>query len=151
MRRFLRFDPLDPDWRYRWKDTSADIDPEKVRGLEVDFLLDFLESALEHHPDNTDVLFELGCLYTDTGRYEDGLAVDRRLSRLLPDNPTVHYNLACSLALVGEKDKALKALRGAIRRGFSEFEKLREDPDLSSLRGEPEFQALLELSKETLS
>ena len=141
---------MNPDWRYRWKDAAAGIDPEKVRGLADDFRLDFLESALERHPENTDVLFDLGCLYTETGRYREGLAVDRRLVRLLPDNPTVHYNLACSCALVGEKDKAIKALRGAIRRGFSEFDKLRDDEDLESLRDEPEFRALLERAREPM-
>jgi tetratricopeptide (TPR) repeat protein len=141
---------VDPDWRFRWKDASAEIDPEKVRGLEIDFRLGFLEEARETHPENTDVLFDLGWIYTETGRFPEGLAVDRALARLLPDNATVHYNLACSLALVGEKDKAIKALRGAIRRGFADFNKLREDEDLESLREKREFKALLERSRKVL-
>ena len=41
--------------------------------------------------------------------------MDRRLVRLLPSNPTAHYNLACSLALVKQKAAALRSLQEAVK------------------------------------
>ena len=38
-------------------------------------------------------------------RFEDGLSVDRRLARLCPSDPLVHYNLACSFSLTEEFQK----------------------------------------------
>ena len=142
---------VDPDWTYRWKDIEPGFDPARLLELETAFLLEFLETALESDPDNLEVLLELGELYTLEGRYVEGLTIDRKLVKMLPDNPTVHYNLACSLALTGQKEKALRALEAALRRGFSEFRTLREDDDLASLRDEPEFKNLLDLAKKALS
>ena len=62
------------------------------------FLARFLEVETGRHPDNVDALAELGHVYTRLGRLEAGLEVDRRLVRLIPHNPTAHYNMACSLA-----------------------------------------------------
>ena len=71
----------------------------------------------------------LGGLYTRQGRIADGLKMDRKLVRLEPDNPTAHYNLACSLALTSDSDGALTALEEAegYRRLMEEFSHTQED------------------------
>ena len=66
-----------------------------------EFMAAFLEVEAARHPANIDALAELGQVYTRLGRLSAGLEVDHQLVRLVPDNPTVHYNLACSLALLG--------------------------------------------------
>src|SRR5512145_2119003 len=60
------------------------------------FELDFYEGILLRDPCNEDALMALGHMYTRCGDYEKGLAIDRRLARLRPEDPTVYYNLACS-------------------------------------------------------
>jgi len=42
----------------------------------------------------------LGNAYTENGMYAKGLLVDLKLSRLKPNDPLVHYNLARSYALL---------------------------------------------------
>ena len=69
--------------------------------------------------------------------------MDRKLVRLDPDNPTAHYNLACSLALKKRKKDAVAALSKAIAKGFHDYVWLSKDPDLNSLREHPEFVAML--------
>ncbi len=49
------------------------------------------------------------------------------------------YNVACTLALQGEKDAAFDALRKAIQLGFNKSRLLREDHDLDSLRSDARF------------
>ncbi|HRP04259.1 MAG TPA: hypothetical protein PLV87_05055 [Opitutaceae bacterium] len=103
----------------------------------------FFESVLRRNPDFSDVVELLGGLYTKQGRISDGLKMDRRLVRLQPQNPTAHYNLACSLALSKRKSEALQALKIAVELGYKDAEWLSQDPDLEVLQGHPEFQKLV--------
>jgi len=58
-----------------------------------------------------------------------------------------HYNLACALALSGRNSEAMAYLGVAIGEGFKDYENLKSDLDLISLRKEPGFTALLAITK----
>lgn len=109
----------------------------------LEFLADFLGRAARHRPDDVEVLAELATTLTRLGRHEEGLSLDRRLVDLLPDDATVRYNLACSLALCHASAAALLELQRAVDLGYSDAEHLLADDDLSSLRQEPNFLALV--------
>ncbi len=132
----------------RYRDLSAplalipDAMPKKSEA-DATFETGFFESILRNNPSDTTVLELLGGLYTRQGRISDGLRVDRKLVRLQPDNATAHYNLACSLALLKRNADALRTLRRAVALGYRDFEFMAEDPDLASLRENPEFRRLL--------
>lgn len=106
--------------------------------------MDFLEKVMARLPGDVDVLEALGDLYTRVGRYEDGLAVDRKLSKLEPDDMTIWYNLGCSLALLKRRDSAMQALERAVELGYSDHEWMSRDRDLESLREDSGFKTLLE-------
>ena len=108
-----------------------------------DFETRFFEAVHKRDPQFTDVIEILGGLYTRQGRVADGLKMDRKLVRLEPDNPTAHYNLACSLALSRRKAAALRALERAIALGYSDYDWMMQDPDFEGLKKHPEFQQLL--------
>ncbi len=108
------------------------------------FEITFYEGILKKAPKFVEVIELLGGLYTSTGRIDDGLKMDRKLVRLRPDNPVVHYNLACSLTLKRRLRDALNALTKAVELGYRDVKWMREDPDLENLRGHPAFQRLLE-------
>lgn len=114
-----------------------------------EFETELYEAALRHHPDNLEALYSLGNAYTRTGRYKEGLAIDRQLADMFPDNPTVHYNLACSLALLTRTDEAIDALTDAMELGFDDDRLLATDPDLTLLRRDPRFQELVTQRNET--
>jgi tetratricopeptide (TPR) repeat protein len=101
------------------------------------------EEALRLRPDDVDALAWLASTYTRRGRLEDGLALDRRLVELRPEDPIVRYNLACSLSLTRRLDEAVERLRQAIALGYSDFEHLERDADLENLRGHPGFEEIL--------
>lgn len=111
------------------------------RGLE--FLAEFYATERARKPDNLDVLIELGHVLTRLGRYEEGLVVDRELAELEPEDPNVLYNLACSLALTGRKDEAVRTLERAILHGYRDAEHLATDEDLASLRDDARYAALI--------
>lgn len=108
------------------------------------FEIAFFESVLRRDGTYAEVIEILGGLYTKTGRVADGLKMDRRLVRLQPSNATAHYNLACSLALTRQKSAALRSLRQAVELGYRDFDWMSQDPDLESLKRDPQFVALLE-------
>jgi serine/threonine protein kinase/tetratricopeptide (TPR) repeat protein len=68
--------------------------------------------------------------------------IQRSLASDNPWHPRNLYNLACLTALRGETKLAVARLREAVTRGFLDGVIL-DDPDLASLRGNPEFEAIL--------
>ena len=107
------------------------------------FEIEFYEAILRRSPDYTEVIGLLGALYTRVGRITDGLKMDRKLVRLEPDNPTAHYNLACSLALCKMRPAAIQSLRKAVSLGYDDVDWMLQDPDLEILKTDPEFLNLL--------
>ena len=68
----------------------------------------------------------------------------RRAGEIDPDDPIVQYNVACNLATLGEVDDAIGYLGRAIEVGTVSPAWIRNDEDLSNLRGDPRFEKLLQ-------
>ena len=121
---------------------------QRTKSLENDqkkschFEIHFLEGVVKRDRRYVEALQLLGDDYTRRGRFEEGLKVDCRLARLCPDDPLVHYNLACSFSLTAEYRKAANALRKALHYGYRDFDFLKTDPDLEPLRGQPIYAKL---------
>jgi tetratricopeptide (TPR) repeat protein len=60
-----------------------------------------------------------------------------------PASPSIFYELGCWEAVYGDKEAAIEWLRTALEREPALREYLDKDDDLTSLRGAPEFEALL--------
>ena len=84
----------------------------------------------------------LGDDYTLRGRPQDSLAVDERLRSLKPRDPAVYFNLACSLALSGNAERACSELERALDLGFRDFRSLQRDPDLACARKHPAYKRI---------
>jgi len=104
----------------------------------------FYEGILAEDPEFVDVLVPLAEAYTKVGLYDKGLEADLKLARLQPDDPTVHYNLACSYALTGRRNEALAGLEHAIELGYADPGFMLEDADLVSLHEDERFAQLME-------
>jgi len=112
---------------------------ERTRRIEVEFL-EGIRARLPAHPA---VVETLGCLYTEMGRYAEGLRADRQMVEMEPHSPIAWYNLACSLALTRQADAAFAALEKAISLGYDDAEWMQEDDDFRPLRKDPRFIRLL--------
>ncbi|MFT5049901.1 MAG: tetratricopeptide (TPR) repeat protein [Chlamydiales bacterium] len=115
----------------------------RFQDLGQSFMAKILETELQRYPDNVDALIELGQVYTQQGRYTEGLTVDQQLAEHLPDNPTVLYNLACSLSLLSRTDDALDALECAIDVGYDDASFMLGDRDLDNVKHTERFQGLV--------
>jgi tetratricopeptide (TPR) repeat protein len=109
----------------------------------MEFEISFFEQLIKENPDYTEALIPLGDSYTKMGLYEKGLLIDLRLAKLLPYDPTVFYNLACSYSLLGKTDDSICALENAINLGYNDFEHMENDPDLENLRSDNRYQKII--------
>lgn len=112
-------------------------------GACLDFEIEFYGGIVAHAPAYVDALMLLGEAYTRKGLYAEGLEIDRRLSALCPNDPIVHYNLACSYCLTSRKKEALESLERSIELGYRDLAHLVRDDDFALLRGDRSFQRLL--------
>jgi tetratricopeptide (TPR) repeat protein len=80
------------------------------------------------------------------GRYDDAAAAYTAEARRGRNPATALYNAACSYALAGDAEGALRMLEQAIQAGFTDLDHLDSDSDLDSLRDEPRFQELRQLA-----
>ena len=112
---------------------------ERARRIEVEFL----EGVRARLPEHPAVVESLGCLYTEMGRYQDGLRADRDMVRMEPDSPNAWYNLACSLSLTGQPDDAFAALEKAIALGYDDAEWMQDDDDFEPIKKDPRFARIL--------
>jgi tetratricopeptide (TPR) repeat protein len=110
---------------------------------QLDFDIDFFENLLARNGDSVEVLRVLGELVSKKGLVHRAVEIDRHLVERLPKDFLARYNLACSLALAGRPDEAMKSLSKAILLGYDDLAHLEVDPDLDSLRERPDFRALL--------
>lgn len=117
---------------------------KKNSAQDLDFQMVFYEGILTKNPSHVDVLVLLGEIYTKKGLYKKGLRMDKKLARLQPDNPIVHYNLACSHSLLGDLSSSLEALDRAVRLGYDDVVFMCKDPDLVNLRKDERFTGLLQ-------
>jgi len=107
--------------------------------------LAYFERAFELRQDDfTRTL--LACYRARAGRAEEA----RALLREMPESPYNYYNLACTFALLGDKELALDYLArefqsGKKSAGAIERQRVwaRTDPDLASLQSDPRFSALV--------
>ncbi len=108
---------------------------------EIEFA--FLKKVAARLPDDVETIRALADLCTKTGRYEEGLEADLRLSALQPSDEMVWYNLGCSYALTGRADEAFDALAKSIDLGYGDYDWMKSDPDLGKLHADPRFDSLL--------
>jgi tetratricopeptide (TPR) repeat protein len=105
-----------------------------------------------------DSLNNIALVLQKRGRYDEAQplyerALRIRVEKLGPEHAKVarvRYNMACLAALRGDRETALNQLRTAVEGGFLE-ESMLDDPDLASLRGDSEFEAILDGVRERLS
>ena len=73
--------------------------------------------------------------------YPSAIENFRKAAEIIPDHPTLLYNLACMYALAGRKSEALASLSQVAEMGV--VLSAQKDSDLDSLRDNPEFKLII--------
>ena len=117
--------------------------PDPLTQIGLRFEVAMAESHARAHPDDFDAQRLLAYAYTGAGLHAQALEADLRLVALHPERSELHYDLACSYALLDRADEAFAALDAAVELGFDDLEHLGDDDDLASLHLDPRWSALV--------
>jgi serine/threonine protein kinase/Flp pilus assembly protein TadD len=101
-----------------------------------------LEKHLQRVPEDARARILLSGTYAELGRPEEAIREVNLGMTLRPNEATVLYNAACAYCSLNKRAEALDALQRAWNSGFKDADWARRDPDLTLLRGDPEFERL---------
>jgi serine/threonine protein kinase/Flp pilus assembly protein TadD len=106
--------------------------------------LQVLARHVSRYPDDGRAHMIYAVNLVQVGKTEEAKSEAAKALELNPNDSLMLYNGACFYARLGEKRKAIDMLKGAILAGHANYEWLKRDPDLDSIRTDPEF---IELTK----
>ncbi len=90
--------------------------------------------AISIQPKFIQAMNGLVLVYSNRQEYTKALDVLHGMKQIQPDNPAVYYNIACIYAKQNMSDKSIEYLKQSIDKGFHDWELIKRDPDLASIR-----------------
>jgi adenylate cyclase len=109
------------------------------------------QQAVQQDPSNGAALGILAGGYAILGEKEKTREWIDRAMLIDPDNLNMRYNFACVLAIMGDREAALKMLQSALSLAGAYQVRIAEtDTDFDSIRDDPRFQTMLSSAKERL-
>jgi non-specific serine/threonine protein kinase len=115
------------------KDARANVLQQRVQ---------VMEQHVRKVPEDARARTLLAIDYAEMGQEDDAIREANLAMALRPNEATVLYNVACVFCGLRKTDEALAALKKAWDAGFKDPVWVRQDPDLSSLHGNPDFEKL---------
>jgi Flp pilus assembly protein TadD len=103
--------------------------------------------AIEISPTYAAAYANRGVAYMQQKKLNKALDDLTKATELDPKDKMAYYNLTALYAVGGQSDRAFDALDRALALGFDQYDALRTDPDLRSIRNHPDFRKVLEKHK----
>ncbi len=104
---------------------------------------ELMPNYLLQNPDDARARMYFAVVLAEMNRKEEALREGTKALEVSPDDGMMLYNCACLYARLGEADRAVETLRGAMAKGYADDGWLKHDPDLDGLRGHPGFISLI--------
>jgi len=102
-----------------------------------------LQQAVRFSPNPVLALNNLAAILIIQKDYAAATEALTSLAGLMPESPSVHYNLACVYALRNKKKEALTHLKKAVETGYDRWNYMKTDPDLKNIRDTGDFKSLV--------
>ena len=100
--------------------------------------------ALHHNKKFKEALINLSTAYMRTMVFEKALKTLQAGQSQFPQEPLFDYNFACYHSLRKDLVSGLFALKEAVKKGFKQFKRIENDPDLINLRQLEEYKKWME-------
>ena len=100
------------------------------------------DAYLRKVPEDARARVLLASKYAAMGRFDEAKRETEMAMILRPDDSMILYNAACTFCAMNDLKDALNAIRKAWESGYRDPIWTRQDPDLASLHGDPEFDRL---------
>ena len=110
---------------------------------ETDSAFVYYRKAVDLDSSYPNAALNLGLLYHSLRKYDSAIIYLQKAIHLTPSNGKTYYRLACSYALNNQPAEAVSNLSLAFEKGYKNYDVLVNDPDLSNLKDNKEFQALI--------
>jgi len=112
---------------------------EEVDALAINLAEDVLPTYLLQNPDDSRARMIFAITLAELDRKDQAVQEGAMAMEMSPGDSVMLYNGACLYAQLGETRKAVDTLREAIAGGTDIPGWMKNDPDLDSLRDDPEF------------
>lgn len=110
-----------------------------------DSALVYFEQGLSMNPRSASAMLNVGLANHSLQRYNIAIEYIENSIRIDGGKPKTYYQLACSYALANNTAKAIENLKIAYeQKGYKNTDNLVNDPDLSGLKDNKDFQALVD-------
>ncbi len=143
---FRKVIELNPDFYAAYGDVSLCLD-RLGRKQEADEWfrnsVTMFNRYLSLHPDDARAHIFFAIALVRLKRIDEAKTEASRALELSPNDPLMAYNAACFYAEVGDKPLAIQSLKSAIASGYGFYEWMKRDPDLDTIRNEPEYIELM--------
>ncbi len=106
-------------------------------------LIKFFPSYLSQHPDDARGQMYFAIHLATAGRNEEAKNQGAKALEMNPGDSLMMYNAACMYARLGDSRLAAKTLKDAVAAGQEDFEWIKRDSDLDSIRNELEYIELM--------
>jgi serine/threonine protein kinase/Tfp pilus assembly protein PilF len=106
--------------------------------------LRLMEGSLELNPDDARAANLAAGVFGALGEADSAIKYGERSLAIDPEDPMLLYNVACMYASLGRVDQAIACLERAVDKGFGHREWIDNDPDLSPIRSNPKYQAIVD-------
>jgi predicted Zn-dependent protease len=98
-----------------------------------------MPNYLLQNPDDSRARIVYAHMLITLGKAEIAVREANAAIESAPGDSVMLYNAACLYAKLNETRRAIDTLRQAISAGVTNFQWMKHDPDLNSLRADPEF------------
>jgi tetratricopeptide (TPR) repeat protein len=103
--------------------------------------------AIQKYPQYDVAYSNRAVVYMQQKKFNKAMDDLQKAFEINPNNPMVHYNFTCFYSLRNQLDRSLDSLDKALELGFNDYDALRTDTDLNTVRKHPEFKKILEKHK----
>jgi serine/threonine-protein kinase len=118
---------------YRWSSNRKD-GAKQAYGHAIQLV----REEITKHPDQADLRADLAMYLAKSGDKDGALKELKTLDQAHSKEPNILYLTAIAYELVGDRDRALKALTAAVAAGQS-LADIKNEPELVSLRADPRY------------
>ena len=112
---------------------------------EYDKAIKDYDEEIKLDPKQLSVFFNRGLAWRYKLEYDKAIENYDEVIRLDPKYVNAHYQKACAYALKGRTIQSIDSLRKAFEVGYRDFQKLERDSDLSSIRNDARYKAVLKM------
>ena len=119
------------------------INDDENAKLSLNEALDKIDVYLKKNPDDARAHMYHAIHLAAVDKKEEAKASGKKALELNPGDSLMMYNAACLYARLGDSRLAITTLKNAIAAGQEDFEWIKRDSDLESIRNEPEYIELM--------